>query len=192
LVSWDFPFILTSGLRKMTRPQPLAPTAHTAPPQDLRVASLLLAAEAVLAQLHPRAPLRLAGVSLEEGAGVTYHLAPDPDAMTRSRGLREDVVLVALARAAMARLLHLPPQPEAVPERDARVLLASALHDPEELEVLDAQLAVLEARGRAALRRSWAEVEVVAAGLREHGSLDAQAVAHRIACAQGIRGTLLN
>lgn len=176
----------------MTRPQPLAPTAQPALLQDPRTASLLLAAEAVLAQLHPRAPLRLAGVSLEERAGVTYHLAPDPQAMTRSRGLREDVVLVALARAAMARLLHLPQPLDGVSERKARALLASALHDPEELEVLDAQLTVLEARARAALRRSWAEVEVVAAGLREHGSLDAQAVAHRIACAQGIRGTLLN
>lgn len=176
----------------MTRPHSVAPTAQAALLTDRCTTSLLLAAEAVLAHLHPRAPLRLAHVSVEEGAGVTYHLAPDPQALLRSRGLREDVVLVALARSAMARLLKLPPPPAAVPERDARTLLASALHDPEELDVLDAQLTVLEARARAALRRSWAEVEVVAAGLREHGTLDAQAVAHRIACAQGIRSTLLN
>lgn len=91
----------------------------------------------------------------------------------------------------MARLLGLTGD-AGTPGRDARALLASALRDPEELEVLGAQIAVLEARARALLRRSWAEVEVVAAGLREHGALDAQAVAHRVACAQGIRGTLLN
>lgn len=177
----------------MTRPQPLAPTVQTAPHPDPRTASLLLAAEAVLAQLHPRAPLRLAQVSVAGKAGVVYHLAPDPQAMTRSRGLREDVVLVALARAAMARLLHLSAPPQvAASARDARALLASALTEPEEREVLDAQLTVLEARARALLRRAWAEVEVVAAGLREHGSLDERAVAHRIACAQGIRGSLLN
>lgn len=177
----------------MTRPTPA--TLQTPAPfsGDLRTASLLLAAEAVLAHLHPRAPLRLAGVSLGETPGVTYALTPDPHALTLNRGLREEVALVALAREAMARLLGLPHAGRgAGPGRDARILLASATRDPEELEVLDAQLAVLEARARALLRRSWAEVEVVAAGLREHGTLDAQAVAHRIACAQGIRGTLLN
>lgn len=175
----------------MTRPTPA--TLQTPAPfsGDLRTASLLLAAEAVLAHLHPRAPLRLAGVSLGETPGVTYALTPDPHALILNRGLREEVALVALSREAMARLLGVTPG-EGNPERNARILLASATRDPEELEVLDAQLAVLEARARALLRRSWAEVEVVAAGLREHGTLDAQAVAHRIACAQGIRGTLLN
>lgn len=175
----------------MTRLLPAAAETPTLP--DLHTASLLLAAEAVLAALHPRAPLRLAGVA--PGAGVTYHLAPDPQALAAHRGLREDVVLVALARPAMARLLALPQEGlEDVSEaaRDPRTLLASALTDPEELEVLDAQLTVLEARARALLRRSWAEVEVVAAGLREYGQLDAQSVAYRIACAQGIRGSLLN
>lgn len=177
----------------MTRPAPSPLQTPVPVSGDLRTASLLLAAEAVLAHLHPRAPLRLAGVSLGGAPGVTYALAPDAHALTLNRGLREEVVLVALAREAMARLLGLPHVGRGeVPGRDARSLLASALRDPEELEVLDAQLAVLEARARALLRRSWAEVEVVAAGLREHGALDAQAVAHRMACAQGIRGTLLN
>jgi len=174
----------------MTRLLP-ASAAAGASHADPHTSSLLLAAEAVLAHLHPRAPLRLAGVSPQ--TGVTYHLAPDPQALAANRGLREDVVLVALARAAMARLLRLPALEDAAGfGRDPCELLASALTDPEELEVLDAQLAVLEARARALLRRSWAEVEVVAVGLREYGQLDAQAVAHRIACAQGIRGTLLN
>ncbi|MCD0177211.1 hypothetical protein IHN32_14785, partial [Deinococcus sp. 14RED07] len=45
---------------------------------------------------------------------------------------------------------------------------------------------------RARLRRAWTEIEVLAAGLREHGELDAAQVAHRVACAQGIRASLLN
>ncbi|WP_102127364.1 hypothetical protein [Deinococcus planocerae] len=174
----------------MTRPAAALPQTSAHVSSDLRTVSLLLAAEAVLAHLHPRAPLRLAEVSLD-GPGVTYACPPDPQAMTLNRGLREEVALVALARAAMARLLGLTAE-VGRPGRDARGLLGSALRDPEELEVLDAQLTVLEARARALLRRSWAEVEVVAVGLREHGTLDAQAVAHRVACAQGIRGTLLN
>ncbi|MBB5232735.1 hypothetical protein [Deinococcus budaensis] len=175
----------------MTRPLPTASAAATAPHADLHAASLLLAAEAVLAHLHPRAPLRVAGVTLD-APGVSYPLDPDPQALAAHRGLREDVVLVALARTAMARLLSVAlPEAEAA-ARNPRRLLAAAVTDPEELEVLDAQLTVLEARARALLRRSWAEVEVVAAGLREYGQLDPQAVAHRIACAQGIRGTLLN
>lgn len=177
----------------MTRPAS-APHQTPAPASgDLHTSSLLLAAEAVLAHLHPRAPLRLTEVSLESAPGVLYALAPDPQALALNRGLREEVALVALARTAMARLLNVADRGGAgMTKRDARTLLTSALRDPEELEVLDAQLTVLEARARSLLRRSWAEVEVVAAGLREHGTLDAQAVAHRIACAQGIRGTLLN
>ncbi|EYB66692.1 hypothetical protein DEIPH_ctg079orf0088 [Deinococcus phoenicis] len=175
----------------MTHPLPTTPSTETPLQSDRYAASLLRAAEAVLACLHPRAPLRLAQVSLDGASGVSYALAPDPEALALNRGLREEVVLVALAQTAVARLLELPAPPLAQ-DRDPRSLLAAALRDPEELGVLDAQLAVLEARARATLRRSWAEVEVVAAGLRDHGTLDAQAVAHRIACAQGIRGTLLN
>lgn len=177
-----------------TTPAP-APLTTTAPSGDLRTASLLLAAEAVLAHLHPRAPLRLRRVALGETPGVTYALAPDPQALALNRALREEVALVGLARPAMARLLGLVGEEGETGGdvcRDPRALLAATLSDPEELEVLDAQLTVLEARARALLRRSWAEVEVVAAGLREYGELDGQSVAHRIACAQGIRGTLLN
>lgn len=166
-----------------------APTSQTPAQTDLRTRSLLLAAEAVLAHLHPRAPLRLQQVSLE--GGVTYAAEPHPQALAMNRGLLEEVVLVALAGAAAARLMGVS-LPTGGDGRDARALLASALTQPEEAEVQDAYLTVLEARARAVLRRSWAEVEVVAAGLREHGTLDAQSVAHRVACAQGIRRTLLN
>ncbi|WP_034383910.1 hypothetical protein [Deinococcus sp. YIM 77859] len=172
----------------MTRTLP-ASLPQTQLSADLRTRSLLLAAEAVLAHLHPRAPLRLKQVALE--GGVTFAAQPHPQALALNRGLLEDVVLVSLAESAAARLLGLP-QPEGAGERAARALLGAALIQPEEAEVQEAYLTVLEARARAALRRHWAEVEVVAAGLREHGLLDAQAVAHRIACAQGIRGSLMN
>ncbi|MCD0157673.1 hypothetical protein IHN57_10480, partial [Deinococcus sp. 6GRE01] len=76
--------------------------------------------------------------------------------------------------------------------RDARMLLDCALTDPDERDTLDAYLSVLRGRTRARLRRAWTEIEVLAAGLREHGELDAAQVAHRVACAQGIRASLLN
>ncbi|ANE43472.1 hypothetical protein [Deinococcus puniceus] len=159
-------------------------TAHL----NTHTRSLLLAAEAVLAHLHPRAPLRLAQVNFE---GVAYTSAPDADALRLNRALAEEVVLVASAQAAAGALLGLAPS-RMGSVRDAGELLTLALTEPEEQEVLPAYLSVLEARARVLLRRSWAEVEVVAAGLRELGQLDARDVAHRIACAQSIRGTLLN
>jgi hypothetical protein len=166
---------------------------HTNPtvsaPSDTHTRSLLVAAEAVLAHLHPRAPLRLAQVTLD--GGVSYAAAPDTDALRLNRALAEEVVLVASAQAAAAALLGCVATPVGV-QRDAGELLALALTDPEEQGVLPAYLSILEARARMLLRRSWAEVEVVAAGLRELGQLDARDVAHRISCAQSIRGTLLN
>jgi hypothetical protein len=152
-------------------------------------AATLAAAEAVLAQLSGRAPLRVDSVSAADGPIVRYALAPDVAAMRANRGLLEDVVMAALAAPMAADLLGLR-QPAG--SRDARTLLDAALTEPEEREVLEAYLTVLSARTRVQLRRAWAEIGVVAAGLREHGTLDAQDVRHRMACAQGIRGTLLN
>ncbi|MFC5846791.1 hypothetical protein [Deinococcus petrolearius] len=148
----------------------------------------LLAAEAVLACLGARAPLRLEAVSLPDAA-VHYALEPDLCALQNNRGLLDAVVMTALATGAAAEMLGAAAP---APGRDPRALLEAALTEPEELATLDAYLQVLTGRARAALRRSWAEVQVVAAGLREYGVLDAQAVHHRVACAQGIRGTLLN
>ncbi|MFB9992485.1 hypothetical protein ACFFLM_10955 [Deinococcus oregonensis] len=163
------------------------PTVSASP--DTYTRSLLLAAEAVLAHLHPRAPLRLAQVSLEEGVG--YASVPDTAALRLNRALAEEVVLVASAQAAAGVVLGCGATPVGA-QRDAGELLALALTDPEEQAVLPAYLSILEARARAVLRRSWAEVEVVAAGLREVGQLDSRDVAHRVSCAQSIRGTLLN
>ena len=152
------------------------------------VLAQLLAAEAVLACLGARAPLRLEGVSLTDAA-VHYAMDPDLRAMQNNRGLLDAVVMTALAPGAAAEILGVRAP---APGRDPRALLEAALTEPEELATLDANLLVLTGRARAALRRAWAEVQVVAAGLREYGALDAQAVRHRVACAQGIRGTLLN
>lgn len=173
----------------MTRPD-LAPTPAPASTHlTLHATSLLRAAEAVLATQRPRAPLRLVSLSLE--GGVTFGTAPDPLALALNRGLLEDVVLVALAQEAAAQILGLAPQPGRS-GRDADALLAAGLTDPDERQVISAYRQVLGARARAALRLAWAEVEVVAAGLREHRQLDAQEVAHRVACAQSIRSSLLN
>ncbi|MCD0170240.1 hypothetical protein IHN59_11415, partial [Deinococcus sp. 23YEL01] len=101
----------------------------------------------------------------------------------------EEVVMVALAPAEAA---HLSGTPTPDGGRDARMLLDCALTDPDERDTLDAYLSVLRGRTRARLRRAWTEIEVLAAGLREHGELDAAQVAHRVACAQGIRASLLN
>ncbi|MFC4637063.1 hypothetical protein [Deinococcus hohokamensis] len=172
----------------MTRAD-LASTPAQAPTAlSLHTVSLLRAAEAVLAAQRPRAPLRLARVSLD---GVTFGAAPDPQALALNRGLLEDVVTVALAGEAAAWILGLPPQ-GSLSARDGAALLAAGLSEPEEQQVAGAYLQVLGARARAALRQAWAEVEVVAAGLREHRELDAREVAHRIACAQSIRSSLLN
>ncbi|UBV42926.1 hypothetical protein LAJ19_01485 [Deinococcus taeanensis] len=168
----------------MTIPHPHPTTSPS--PQDLHARSLHRAAEAYLAHTHPRAPLRLDRVTLH---GVTYASAPDPAALRLNRPLAEEVVMVALAAREAATLTGSPAPEDG---RDARQLLDQSLNDPDERSTLDAYLTVLSARTRARLRRAWSEVEVLAAGLREHGELDAAQVAHRVACAQGIRATLLN
>lgn len=169
----------------MTSPHP-TPHAPDALTPDPGATALAWAAEAFLAHTHPRAPLRLERVTLD---GVTYSCAPDPAALRLNRALAEEVVMVALAAREAAALTGAP-APTA--GRDARMLLDCALTDPDERETLDAYLSVLRGRARARLRRAWSEVQVIAAGLREHGELDAAQVAWRIACAQGIRATLLN
>ncbi|MHA0043154.1 hypothetical protein [Deinococcus sp. PEB2-63] len=168
----------------MTSPH-LTPHAPDTTP-DAGTAALTWAAEAYLAHTHPRAPLRLDRVTL---SGVTYTCAPDPAALRLNRALAEDVVMVALAAREAAALTGTPAPTTG---RDARMLLDCALTDPDERETLDAYLSVLRGRARSRIRRAWSEVQVIAAGLREHGQLDAAQIAHRVACAQGIHATLLN
>lgn len=179
--------ILSEEVRIMPSPQIHSSSGHA--PTDLHARSLHLAAEAYLAHMHPRAPLRLERVRLRDNGGVEYRSEPDGAALRLNRALAEEVVLVALAAEQAAHLSTTSPFPA---QRDARHLLATALNDPDELATLDAYLDVLRGRTRARLRRAWTEVEVLAAGLREHGELDASQVAHRVACAQGIRSSLLN
>lgn len=152
----------------------------------------LLAAEAVIATLCGRAPLRIEQVSLAQGS-ISYALELDRWALRHNRALLEDVVMTFLAPQAALRLLELsgdllPPATRPT----VRGLLLSSLSEPEEQAVVEAYLCVLEARVAATLRLLWTEIQVVAAGLREAGVLDGEDVRHRIACAQGIRATLLN
>ncbi|MFC3862107.1 hypothetical protein ACFOPQ_15170 [Deinococcus antarcticus] len=163
-------------------------TAELAPVLEVQTRAQLLAAEAVLAHLSGRAPLRIERVTRQ---GVQYMLAPDPQAMQSNRGLLEDVVMTALAQQEAATLLNVPTV-QTDSGRDAAALLRAGLTEPDEQAVSAEYLRVLRARTRAALRRSWAEIQVVAAGLLEHGELDAEALRYRVQCAQGIRGTLLN
>lgn len=166
---------------------PIRLTAELAPVLDVQTHAQLLAAEAVLAHLSGRAPLRIERVTHQ---GVRYTIAPDQQAMQSNRGLLEDVVMTALAGQEATRLLNTPfEQPSS---RHPETLMTAALTDPEEQAVIVEYLHVLRARTRAKLRQSWAEIQVVAAGLLEHAELDAEAVKYRIQCAQGIRGSLLN
>lgn len=163
-------------------------TAELARVADMQTRAQLLAAESVLAHLSGRAPLRIERVTLQD---VQYAIAPDPQAMQSNRGLLEDVVMTALAQQEVATLLKVPTV-QTDSGRDAAALLRAGLTEPDEQAVSAEYLRVLRARARAALRRSWAEIQVVAAGLLEHGELDAEALRYRVQCAQGIRGTLMN
>ncbi|GAA5504033.1 hypothetical protein Dxin01_03801 [Deinococcus xinjiangensis] len=163
-------------------------TAELAPVLDVQTHAQLVAAEAVLAHLTGRAPLRLERVTCQ---GVRYAIEPDPQAMQSNRGLLEDVVMTALAGQETARLLNVP-CPDPPSSRPPETLMTAALTEPEEQAVMAEYLHVLRARTRALVRQSWAEIQVVAAGLLEHAELDAEAVKYRIVCAQGIRGSLLN
>lgn len=145
----------------------------------------LVAAEVVMAHLTGRAPLRLERVTCE---GIEYAIRPDPQVLRQHRALLEDVVMTALAQAEAARFLGA----REVDVTKAWQLLREVVCDPDEREALSEYLCVLRARTRAVLRRSWAEVQVVAAGLLEYGELSAEGVSYRVRCAQSIRGRLSN
>lgn len=163
-------------------------SSHTAPSDELR--SQRHAAEAVLAMLCGRAPARVRGLSLQ--GGVSYAIEMDADALRLSRGLLEDMVMLRLAGVAAAELYHGQGLPNDPARESARQLLLSGLTESEEKDVSDAHLQVLHARTRVALRRSWTEVQVVAAGLLLHKTLSAEEIGHRISCAQHLRGKTLN
>lgn len=169
-----------------------SPSLHVAEQPEPSQQAVLLAAEAVLASLCGRASRRISQVSLPDNQ-VLYALPTDSWAMRHNRPLLEDVLMTLLASQAAAKILELPDNTVTASTMPlARGTLLGSLTEPEEVAVAEAYLQVLEARTRAALRRYWTEVQVVAAGLREHGILDAEDVRHRIHCAQSIRSTLLN
>ena len=163
-------------------------TTEVAPILNVQAQVQLLAAEAVLAHLSGRASLRVEKVKNHK---VLYALEPDLHALQSNRGLLEDVVMTALAQQEAAKLLDVATV-QTDSGRDAAALLCAGLTEPDEQAVSADYLRVLRARTRATLRCSWAEIQVVAAGLLEHGELDADALKYRVQCAQGIRGTLLN
>ncbi|MFC6592690.1 hypothetical protein ACFP81_12270 [Deinococcus lacus] len=170
----------------MTRPAHLS-TLSPLPVPAAQGRAVCLAAEAVLAGLCGRAPTRLERVSLD--AGNVYALEPDPAALQANRPLLEDLVMVALAAGVAAEWVGggVPAQ-----TRCPQELLRWGLTEPDEQAVCAEYLEVLRARTRAALRRAWPEVLVVAVGLAEHGTLLAAEVAHRAGCARRIRATTLN
>ena len=170
------------------------PTLHSTPaptqaPNDEQRCQQL-AAEAVLATLCGRAPARVQQVSLVDG--IRYGLAPDPAALALNRGLMEDLVMVGLAGTVALELAGYEWPDLALAEAAALELLRRSLSNPGEQAVAAAYLQVLRARTAATLRRSWTEVQVVAAGLLEHGELGAEELGHRISCAQHLRGKTLN
>lgn len=168
----------------MTR---LAPPTAPAPAPDPIHPALPLAAEAVLAHLCGRTPARFSRVRL--GEAIAYTSPPDPRALVLHRPLLEDLVGVRLAGCALREMLG-GEDPGA--QQAALEFLSGGLAEPEEREVAHAHLCVLMARTKAALRRHWPAVQVVAAGLREQGELDAESVRFRIRCAGNISAQLYN
>lgn len=168
-----------------------SPLATFGQPCDQHDVSLMLAAEAVLSLQLARAPLRVTRIQLNPQPEIQFALQPDRHVICRNRGLMEDVVTAALAPVVVASMLGVR-QMQSWSGRSAREILHIALVEPEEKAALEAYFEVLKARTAVLLRRHWAEVQVVAAGLREHDILDASALRHRVQCAQGIRGSLMN
>lgn len=141
--------------------------------------ALCVAAEVVLAMLSGRAPLRVVSADV---SGVQYALEPEEAALQSNRALLEDVVMSLLAGTVVSG-----GAPNPVAER----WLRRGLTQPEEQAVAAAYLEVLQARAAALIRRYWAEISVVAAGLRE-GNMSGEAVRWRMSCAASIRGRLIN
>lgn len=165
----------------------LVPAPATAPDAPTIHSSLPLAAEAVLARLCGRAPARFTRVTL--GRPLEYAVPPDPAALVLHRSLLEDLVGVRLAGAALREMLG---QGDVSEQAGALEFLKLGLAEPEEREVAHAHLCVLMARTKATLRRHWPAVQVVAAGLREQGELDFEAVSFRMSCAGRISAQLYN
>lgn len=117
-------------------------TTEPIPRQDEQSRAQLLAAEAVMAYLTGRAPLRVQQVTHQE---VQYALAPDLHALQSNRGLLEDVVMTALAQQEAATILNVPSVQDAS-GRDAAAWLRAGLTEPDEQAVTAEYLRVLQAR----------------------------------------------
>ncbi|ADV68085.1 hypothetical protein [Deinococcus maricopensis] len=165
----------------------LLQTPLPSPTDEVSVRAHALAAEAVLALSLDRPAVRVSSVSVRGQGGVVYASRVLPEAARLNRALLEEDALVRVAGAAARELQGLTPGSLA----DAEDWLRRTLNADEAQEV-SAYARVLLARARGVLRAQWTEVSVVALGLQAHGTLDAQEVRHRVQCARGIRGALLN
>lgn len=159
--------------------KPSLPLLSSVPEPCLHPCATRIAAEVVLAMLSGRAPLRVVRADL---SGIEYALEPQEAALQSNRALLEDVVMVFLADSVIAQHSDY--------NKAAQWLRKGLIH-PEEQAVLEAYLQVLRARAAALIRRYWAEISVVAAGITE-GEMTAEAIRWRMGCAAHIRGRLLN
>lgn len=173
-------------------PAPAEATEAPAPDAEDR-AAFAAAAAAVLALKFNRPTLRPERVQARPAVALRFAQQAVPAALRAHRALREETALVLLAGAA-AEHVKFGGAPDPAALDAARALLAASAPSDDEADpdVVEASLTVLTARARAELRRAWAEVEIVAIGLRAHGALDGVEVEHRVRCAQGIRSAALN
>jgi len=154
-------------------------------------ATYATAATVVLASKFNRPTLRVETARVRPTAHVHFHSHAHKTALRTNRAFLEETVIVMLAAPAAEEIKH-----GRILNRDAlaRVeqLLGDTAANDDERDAAHAYLTVLLARARAALRRNWAEVEIISMALQEHGFLDATQIDHRLRCTQGIRSATLN
>ncbi len=169
----------------------LAPLVSSTPLEDhAQREALSLAGQAVVAVQVGRPALRLERLQLRPHAELRLACPPLPEALRGHRPLLEETAMLTLAGDAALQILD--PSWCGSALVPARELLRAAARDDDEAAVAPAYAEVLLARARALLRRAWPQVQVVAAGLLEHGALDAAEVATRVRCASGVAGRTMN
>ena len=171
-------------------PSPASLAAPAPTPDQAQRRALALAAQAVLAVQVGRPALRLTRVQLRPGAELQLACPPLPEALRGHRPLLEETAMLTLAGDAALQVSdpsHRGPALAAATE-----LLRQSARDEDEAAVAPAYAEVLQARARALLRRAWPQVQVVAAGLLEHGALTGDEVATRLRCVSGVAGRTMN
>lgn len=163
-----------------------------APLSDTELSSAYgLAGSAVLACKFNRPTLRVKEVRMRPHVSMEFVARVQSVTLRAHRPLLEETVMTHLASVA-AQQIKFGEALDGSPLDAARRLLKDAAANEDESDAVEAYLTILLARARGELRRAWAEVEIVALGLRERGALDGDAVEHRVRCASGIRTATLN